>query len=149
MFTYFLIYFLAVWSVLQSFIAPNANFQVYSSPTTKSSTISNQQSLLQHLQLHLHQQKHNLFSIPCQINDILGQKDGFLALCPGRTSPLSKKQKFLRYDFLTKISKKNFSPFYFASPKIIEVKFCNRQTDTQGYVDFFFRLNLLPPYSLG
>ena len=44
---------------------------------------------------------------------------------------------------------------YFASPEIIEVKICNRQTERQILwhhikvcVDFFFKLNLLPPYSL-
>ena len=42
---------------------------------------------------------------------------------------------------------------YFASPEIIEVKRCHRQTDRkilrhhlQGYADFFFQLYLLPPY---
>ena len=40
------------------------------------------------------------------------------------------------------------------SPEIIGVKFGNRQTEKfcdtniRGYVDFFFQLNLLPPYSL-
>ena len=47
----------------------------------------------------------------------------------------------------------NFSPFCSASPEIIGVEVCNRQTDRQtdkhilrhciqGYVDFFFQLNL-------
>ena len=59
------------------------------------------------------------------------------------------------YDFLTKISWKNFSPFYFASTEIIEVKIRYRQTNRQILwyhiqvcVDFFFKLNFLPPYSL-
>ena len=46
---------------------------------------------------------------------------------------------------------KNFSPFYFASPEIKRLKFVtDRQTNylTRGCVDFFFKLNLLPPYSL-
>ena len=53
----------------------------------------------------------------------------------------------------------NFTPFCSASPEIIGVKFGNRQTDRQtgrhifwhhvrGYVDFFLKLNLQPPYSL-
>ena len=55
-----------------------------------------------------------------------------------------------------------FGPFYFASPEIIEVKICfrqtNRQTDMQTnslktytwgvFVGFFFKLNLLPHYLL-
>ena len=48
-----------------------------------------------------------------------------------------------------------YSPFCFASPDIMRVKVSNRQTDRQillhhlrGYPDFFFQLNLLPPYSL-
>ena len=44
---------------------------------------------------------------------ILGQKVGFLALWPGHTSPLSRKQKFLGYDFLTKLSQKKFQPILF------------------------------------
>ena len=41
-----------------------------------------------------------------------------------------------------KISKKNFSPFYFASPEIIEVKICNRRqtnslTPYTGVCGFF------------
>ena len=51
--------------------------------------------------------------------------------------------------------KKNFSSFYFASPKIIEAEVRNRQTDRQILwhhvwvgVDFFFKLNLLPPFTL-
>ena len=51
----------------------------------------------------------NFSSIPSQIDDralddILGQKVGFSALCPGHTGPLPKKQQILGYDFLTKIS---------------------------------------------
>ena len=49
----------------------------------------------------------------------------------------------------------NYSPFCYASPEIIRVKVCNRQTDGQilwhhirVHVDFFFQLNLPPPYSL-
>ena len=49
----------------------------------------------------------------------------------------------------------NFSPFYNASPEIIDVKIHHRQTDRQILwhhiwvcVDFFFKLNLLPPYWL-
>ena len=33
--------------------------------------------------------------------------------------------------WLINISPKNFSPFYFTSPEIIEVKICSRQTDRQ------------------
>ena len=54
--------------------------------------------------------------------------------------------------------RKNFSPFYFTSPDIIEVKICYIQTDGQtdkffntiygGSVDFFFNLNLLHSNSL-
>ena len=40
------------------------------------------------------------------------------------------------HNFLAKISQKNVSPFYFASPKIIMVKICHRQTD--GQTDKFF-----------
>ena len=49
----------------------------------------------------------------------------------------------------------NFSPFYNASPEIIDLKIHLRQTDRQILwhhiwvcVDFFFKLNLLPPYWL-
>ena len=52
-----------------------------------------------------------------------------------------------------------FSPFYFASPELMEVEICHRQTDRgtdrqilghhiRVCVDFFYKLNLLPPYSL-
>ena len=52
-----------------------------------------------------------------------------------------------------------FSPFCSASPEIIGVKDDHKQTDreTEGqiiwrhiqvYVDFFFQINFLPPYSL-
>ena len=51
------------------------------------------------------------------------------------------------------LTKKNFSPFYFASHEIIEVKFCYRQTDKffdtiYRVCGFFLQLNLLPPYAL-
>ena len=56
--------------------------------------------------------------------------------------------------FLTKISLKKVSPFYFTSPETIQVEILNRQTDRQTnsltpYTGvFFFQLNLPPPYSL-
>ena len=60
---------------------------------------------------------------------------------------------------VTTLKIKNFSPFYFASPEIIWVEFCDRQTDRQtesqnidtiyGWVCVFFSSqNFLPPYSL-
>ena len=67
----------------------------------------------------------------------------------------SNNQNFETYLFPIDLLKK-FCPFCFASPEIIVVKFGNIQTDRQilwhhirGYVDFFFQLNLLLPYSLG
>ena len=49
------------------------------------------------------------------------------------------------------IPTKNFGPFNFASPEIIEVKICYRQIlwhHIRVCVDFFFKLNFLPPYLL-
>ena len=43
---------------------------------------------------------------------------------------LTRKTKNFGYDFLTKTSPKNFSPFYFASPEIIVVKIYYRQTNS-------------------
>ena len=54
---------------------------------------------------------------------------------------------------LVKTFIKDFSPFYFASPEIIEVEICYRQTDKfydtiYGCVWIFSFNYLLPPYSL-
>ena len=68
--------------------------------------------------------------------------------------------------FCHRCPKKSFSLFCFASPEIIGVKVCKRRMDgwtdrrtdgrtdgransLQGYVDFFFQLNLLPPARRG
>ena len=75
-----------------------------------------------------------------------------LGLCLGPTSPLWRKH-FRDITFF-KFVPKNFSCF--ASPEIIEVKVCHRQTDSvtnsltpfHGCVDFFSQLNWLPPYLL-
>ena len=59
---------------------------------------------------------------------------------------------FFETSFCHLCPKNNFSPFCFASPEIIGSKFItDRQIlwhHIQGYADFFFQLNLLPPYSL-
>ena len=62
--------------------------------------------------------------------------------------------KIKTIDGVKKYCKTNFSPFYSASLEIIGLKVCNIQTDKffdtiyRRYVDFFFLLNLLPPYWL-
>ena len=56
-----------------------------------------------------------------QVDDIFGQKVGFLALFPGHTSPLPRIF-WGDNTFGQKIFPKIFSPFYNASPEIIEVK---------------------------
>jgi hypothetical protein len=68
-------------------------------------------------------------SIPCQISKIFGKTVGFLGLGPSPTGHLRKKKKFWDMTFC----QKNFSLFYSASPEIIGVEFCDRQTHRQSH----------------
>ena len=81
----------------------------------------------------------------------IGSKFCYFGPWPQPYQPLYGQIIFFETCLFAKDVLKNFSPFCFASPNIIGVKFGNRQTDKLFdtiYVDFFFQLNLLHPYLL-
>ena len=68
----------------------------------------------------------------CIVNFLVPSLDPTKTPCQGN--------KFWDKIFLQRCTKNFFSPFYFASPKIIGVKVCDRQTDKSltQYLCFFF-----------